>query len=90
MQVHRLVVTAVMRNARPEPDSYKATTVLEIDKGMPTKINPLVVKAQAMRRTTGSELGPQNRSNSTHDLKTRFNLEGALARTVERKVCVPE
>lgn len=91
MQGHKLVVTAVMRNASPDPDAHKATTVLEIDKGMPSKISPLVVKTQALRRTMGGEYAGSGyvRSNSTHDLKSRFNLEGALARTVERKVRVP-
>ena len=84
---HKLVVTAVLRNSDPDPESHRATTVLEIDKGMPSKIAPLVVKARAGRRTTGTELTAQNRSNSTQDLKSRFNLEGALARSVERKVC---
>ena len=89
MEGHKLVVTAVMCNASTDPDAHRATTVLEIDKGMPSKISPLVVKARASRRTTVAEHVAFNRSNSTHDLKSRLNLEGVLARTVKRKVTAP-
>ena len=87
MEGHKLVVTAVTCNASPDPDAHRATAVLEIDKGMPSKISPLVVKARTARRTApGAEHVTYNRSNSMHDLKSRLNLEGVLARTVKRKV----
>lgn len=90
MEAHKLVVTAVMCNADPDPDAHRATTVLEIDKGMPSKISPLVVNARASRRNAVAENTAINRSNSTHDLKSRLNLEGVLARTVKRKVQAPD
>jgi hypothetical protein len=86
MGEHMLSVTAVVRSALPDPEAPEATCLLDIDRLPSKRVKSLVVKGCAMRRGVGTDAQNGRGASSLLDLKSR--LEGALARTIIRTVCL--